>query len=189
MVGTMVVRHVLDEHEARLIRHAQASDPDAVAELYRQYAPVIFRYFYARLGERPVAEDLTGAVFVRVLEGLPHYEDRGRPFPAWLFRIAHDRLVDYYRRQSLRRTEALPEGLFDSGAGPEAAAFEQLEQQRLNRLLRMLTEEQQQVIQLRFIEGFDLAETAAMLGKTVGAIKAMQHRALSTLASQWEKAA
>jgi RNA polymerase sigma-70 factor, ECF subfamily len=173
-------------HDPALIRRAQTGDADAVAELYHRHAPVIFRYLYVRLCERATAEDLTGEVFLKMVEGLPHYSDRGLPFGAWLFRIAHARLVDHYRRNNRRQNTLLSETWADEGDGPEALALDRITYRTLLALLRHLTDEQQLVVQLRFIEGHSLEVTASLMQKNVGAVKALQHRALRELERQLE---
>jgi RNA polymerase sigma-70 factor (ECF subfamily) len=116
------------------------------------------------------------------MEGLPDYRDTGSPFKAWLFRIAHARVVDYYRRQEVRRTVPLHEQLAASGkADPDELAADRDAARRIWAALPHLTGEQRQVISLRFIAGFSTAEVADVLEKTEGAIRAIQHRALASL--------
>ena len=167
-----------------LIQRAQAGDAQAVAKLYEGYAPAIFRYLYGRVSIRAVAEDLTAEVFLKMVEGLPRYVDRGLPIGAWLFRIAHDRLVDYFRRSSQRQHEPLSEMLVDETDGTETAALRQVEVRTLFALFNGLTDEQRLVLQLRFIEGYSLEYTAGLMQKTIGAVKALQFRALRHLAGQ-----
>jgi RNA polymerase sigma-70 factor (ECF subfamily) len=168
--------------ETALVRRAQAGDADAVGEIYQLHSPAIFRYFYFRLSDRESAEDLTGAVFLQMIEALPRYEDRGLPFAAWLFRIAHDRLVDHHRRSAYRQSGPLSDQLVDSAAETENLAMRSHEDQGLRALMSELTGEQRMVVQLRFIEGYNLQETADLMAKSPGAIKALQHRALRQLA-------
>jgi RNA polymerase sigma-70 factor (ECF subfamily) len=168
--------------ETALVRRAQGGDADAVAEIYQLHSPAIFRYFYFRLPDREAAEDLTGAVFLQMIEALPRYEDRGLPFAAWLFRIAHDRLVDHHRRSAYRQSGSLSEQVEDAAADTEGLAMRSHEEQGLRALISELTGEQRMVVQLRFIEGYNLQETAEVMGKSPGAIKALQHRALRQLA-------
>jgi RNA polymerase sigma-70 factor, ECF subfamily len=170
--------------EQVLIQHAKRGDGAAVAELYRRHSPAIFRYFYYRVHDRETAEDLTGDVFVKMVEGLPRFEDRGAPLAAWLFRIAHDRAVDHHRRAAYRQNDELTDGLAAEAPSPETQAQERLELERLFAQVATLTDEQRTVIQLRFIEAYSLEECAAILGKTTGAIKALQHRALHQLAGK-----
>jgi RNA polymerase sigma-70 factor (ECF subfamily) len=166
-----------------LIQRAQAGEADAIAEIYRQHAPQIFRFFYFRLRDQSVAEDLTGEVFLRMVQGLPQYKDYGPPIGAWLFRMARDRLVDYYR-QHQRAGEELPEQMHDPQPGLETQAVDHSEQQHLMRSLETLTDEQQLVVQLRFVDGLSVEETAKVLNKSAGAVRALQHRALRGLAEK-----
>ncbi len=165
-----------------LIRRAQEGDAEAMAEIYQLYAPVIFRYFFFRVNDQATAEDLTGEVFLDLVKALPRYVERGIPFTAWLFRIAHARLVDHHRRAVYRQTEELSEALVDHASDPEAEVVDRAGTRRLEEAIMALTDEQRMVIQLRFTERFSLEETAQAMGKTTGAVKALQHRALRELA-------
>lgn len=176
---TLVVREI---SESLLIERARDYDAQALAELYRRYAGAVFRYVYYRVGVPEVAEDLVADVFVRAIEGLPAYQDTGSPFKAWLYRIAHARLVDYYRREEVRRTMPLDEQIAASAkAGPDELAADRDEARRIWAALPQLTSEQQLVISMRFLAGFSTAEVAEVLEKTEGAIRALQHRALASL--------
>ncbi len=165
-----------------LIRRAQEGDAEAMAEIYQLYAPVIFRYFFFRVNDQATAEDLTGEVFLDLVKALPRYVARGIPFTAWLFRIAHARLVDHHRRAAYRQTEELSEALVDHASDPEGEVVDRAGTRRLEEAITALTDEQRMVIQLRFLDRFSLEETAQAMGKTAGAIKALQHRALRELA-------
>lgn len=173
------MRHV---DEGQLIKRAKSHDARALSDLYRRHADAVFRYVYYRVGDREVAEDLVGEVFVRALEGLPAYQDTGTPFEAWLYRIAHARVVDYYRRQKVRRAAPLDESL-TSSEEPDLSqlAAQRDDVRRVWNAVRHLTDDQQQVISLRFIAGYSTAEVASVMGKTEGAIRALQHRALASL--------
>lgn len=174
--------------EQRLIKLAQKGSSDAFAALYREHVQVVFRYIFHRVTDRQLAEDLTGDVFTRALEGLPKYQDQGRPLLAWLYRIAHARVVDYYRQQGRRPEEhdiedepiaVTPD--MDQGLVRRQAA------KALREAIARLTEEQQQVIILRFIEGYPIEMVAKVMGKNANAIKALQHRALRALAGRLER--
>ena len=168
--------------ELILIKRAQRGDADAVAEIYHRHAPAIFRYFFFRLHDQAIAEDLASEVFLKMAQALPYYVERGAPFAAWLFRIAHDRMVDHHRRAARTPTESLSEQLIDDTADPESQAAHRAETNHLAEAVSALPDEQQTVIQLRFIEGYGLEETAQIMSKSVGAVKALQHRALQSLA-------
>lgn len=175
--------------EQQWVARARDGDREAFAALYRVHVQAIFRYLAHRLNDRALAEDLTGDVFVRAMEGMADYTETGRPFLAWLYRIAHARLVDHYRRMNRRPAEA------DVDALPipvEMAWDERLLRQQAASALReaiaQLTEEQQDVVILRFIEGHKLEAVAQLLGKNANAIKALQHRALKALQTRLTRA-
>jgi RNA polymerase sigma-70 factor (ECF subfamily) len=153
----------------------------AISELYRRYVQAIHRYFYYRVGDEHTAEDLTAEVFVRVIEGLPNYEPRGVPFAAWVYRIAQARMADYFRRRHRTATVGLDES-WPSDEEPPSATLERSSiHEELRVALGQLTTDQQQVIILKFVEGLSNAEVAQIVGKTEGAVKSLQHRALSAL--------
>jgi RNA polymerase sigma-70 factor (ECF subfamily) len=139
------------------------------------------------VGDAELAEDLTADVFLKMIEDLPRYEERGLPFGAWLFRIARARLIDHWRRQGRRPLVALE----DTETGPQLSQDipedEIAVSEMIQRALRVLTEEQREVVVLRFLVGMSLEEVARAMGKSVGAVKALQHRALSALARYLEK--
>jgi len=171
-----------DPSEQGLIERAQGRDPDAVSELYRRYAGQIYRFCLFRVSDEATAQDLTEDVFVNMLESLPRYVNRGKPFVSWLYRIAHDRMVDHYRRRARRPSEALSDSLMDHAPGPEAMAAQNAEIQQMWDAMPHLSEDHRLVLQLRFVEGYDVEQTARLLGKSIGATKVLQHRALKQLA-------
>jgi len=161
---------------------AKRLEPAAVAAIYDAFANAIFRYVSFRVRSPEDAEDLTDQVFLKMIEALPAYDDRGLPFAAWLYRIARNLLVDRYRR-SAREPLALSESLEARGHGsdPVAAAVSTLDREAVHSALGELTDEQRQVVVLRFIEGWDVEEVAEAMGRKPGAIHALQHRALGAL--------
>ncbi len=174
--------------EKRLLQQAQRGDADAFGSLYRANVQTIFRYIYHRVNDTQLAEDLTGDVFTRALRDLPKYRDQGKPFIAWLYRIAHARVVDYYRRMNRRPVESNVEAEqisvtpdMDRGLIRRHAA------RVLRQAITELTDEQQQVIILRFIEGRRIDAVAKIMDKKPNAIKALQHRALRSLGSRLER--
>ena len=175
--------------ERRLLQRAQQGNADAFAQLYRANVQAIYRYIYHRVNDVHLAEDLTGDVFTRALKGIASYRDQGKPFVAWLYRIAHARVVDYYRMSDRRpqesdvEAEPIPVNTnMDEGVLRRQAA------KALQEAIASLTDEQQQVIILRFIEGQRIETVADVMGKNANAIKALQHRALRSLASRLENA-
>lgn len=165
--------------ESNLIVSAQRGDTEAFSELYLRHVDQIYRYMLARMGDPSTAEDLTSEVFMRALESLGSYEDRGVPFVAWLYRIANARAVDFWRRM---KHESLPIDELSSEFAAEMPSGDVFTYNALSSALKHLTTEQQQVIVFRFVEGFSAAEVSQLMGRTEGAIKALQHRALASLA-------
>jgi len=167
---------------AALVSRAQQGDQLAFAAIYEQYSPLVYRFLRRRLdGADEIVEDLTEDVFVKVYEKLNRYVERGLPFTAWLYRIAHNHLVDYLR--SLPRTTA--HSLDDVAEVPEVAATAAytrvLDQESLAPVLARLTPEQRQAIDLRFMQGMSVAETASGMGRSEEAVKKLQARALANL--------
>ena len=169
--------------DSELVAHAQRGEVNAIGALYDQHYQMIFRYLRARVEERQLAEDLTGEVFRRMLTGLPQYRPQGLPFRAWLFRIAHNLTIDYYRREGdykavpLETAENRPEGEAD----PASALEQKLMFENAYRALSELEQSQREVLALRFLGGLSLRETALALNKTEDAVKALQRRGLIAL--------
>ena len=174
--------HTSEESESALIARAKAGDPDAISGLYERYAPQIRRYIASRLGDPSQAEDICGDVFVKVLESLDRYEDRGWPFSAWLYRIAYARTVDVLRQARRRPSLPLDEALLGSLEPPDEAVMARLSYHEIARIMEELTSDQRLVLRLRFGEDRSLAEIAQSLGRSVGSVKALQHRGLTRLA-------
>lgn len=169
--------------EQRLIAQAQHGDADAFAQLYQSHVQVIFRYIMYRVGDTVQAEDLTADVFVKALESLSRYRDQGKPFVAWLYRIAHARVVDHYRRSDRRPIASeIDTVVFDPDW--DADILRRQAARALRQAIANLTDDQQQVIILRFIEGYRIETVAEVMGKQPNAIKALQFRALRALASR-----
>jgi len=159
-----------------LVRRAQAADPHALTTIYEHYAPGIFRYAYYRVGDVEQARDIQSEVFLRMLEGLGRYEDRGWSIGAWLYRIAHARTVDVLRHRDRHPATSLDE--WDATVeGPDERLAGMADQSTLKRALAQLCPAQRRVLLLRHVYGLTLDETARQLGRTVGSIKALQHRA------------
>ena len=169
------------DEETRLVERAKRGDKKAIGELYGSHVDLIYRYVSSRVRDKTVAEDLTAQVFLCMLEGLPHYECRGKPFVSWLYRIACARTVDYWRQQQRFPHEVLDEALPADLSRPDEYMEAEGEWITAIDLLAQLTDDQQEVLILRFIGEMSLSQVAEILGKTVGATKALQHRALSTL--------
>lgn len=165
-----------------LVQRAKCYEPQALAELCQLYFRDIYSYIYYRVSNIQDAEDLTDDVFLKMVEGIRSCRAREeKPFLAWLFRIANNSVTDYYRRQAVRNHLPLDEKHLPPYAGPEVPVETKLTQERLQQALLELTDEQQQVIILKFVEGLSNVEIAHLLGKSEGAIKSLQHRGLASL--------
>lgn len=165
-----------------LIEHAQNGDTDAVAHLYRRYIPTITRYISYRVSDSAAIEDLTAEVFLRMVEGLPKYQVTGAPFEAWLYRIAAARVATYYRKRERHPEEALHEQLKSDFTPPELDMMQAEEFDELRTALQQLSEEQQTILILRFVERKSHEHVAQVLDKSERAVATAQHRALKRLA-------
>jgi RNA polymerase sigma-70 factor, ECF subfamily len=166
---------------------ARRREPAAVSRVYSAYAPALFRFFMAAVGDRHQAEDLTGTTFVSAIEDLPRFYGPVEALGGWLFQIARHDLYDHRRRQARARIEPLEDHLPEAAAAagvddPEELALERLAAGRVVAALRELSDDQREVLLLRMAAGLTAPEVAETLGKTIGAVKALQHRGLASLA-------
>lgn len=169
--------------EEELLARAVDFDESALSELYDRYELKIYSYIYRRTSDQTLAEDLTAQVFLKMLEAIQSDRTWHSSFSGWLYRIAHNLVIDHYRardRQKVVSIDDVPH-MPDLGANPLRAAELALDSEALRGALRRLTDEQAMVISLRFFEGYSFAEIAEMMDKTEGAVKALQHRAVATL--------
>ena len=173
--------------EIRLIQRAKQGDPTAFSEIYDRHRPAIYRYIFYQVGDAAVAEDLTGEVFVRLVEKIDGFKYRGRPLLAWLYTIARNLVTDHYRRAA--RSQAFPPDIqLETGTASLDETVEyRLTQRRLVAAIAGLTGDQRQVILLKFVEGLDNETVAQVLGRSVGAVKTLQHRALAALRRALER--
>jgi len=167
------------DHE--LLERARQYDTRALAEIYDRYAEPIYRYLYRFLGDAAQAEDLTSEVFLKLLQVLGTAKAPREQLPGWLYGVAHNLATDWFRSNSRRPAVSLAEDLVADGSLPSAVLEKQQMQKQLRAALRQLTADQQRVILLRFGEGFQLGKVAQLLGKSEGAVKLLQHRAVQRL--------
>jgi len=167
--------------ESALLERAREYDPAAIAEIYDRYSLRIYNYIYHRLGNAHLAEDLTASVFVRMLEAVRSSKAWRTSFSGWLYRIAHNLVVDHFRTGQQDRNVPLEDWPLASGEHPADVAERSLTQQRLRMAISQLTDAQSLVITLKFIEGMSNAEVAALTGKSQGAVKSLQFRGLAAL--------
>ena len=173
--------HNLPDEEALAL--ASKGDKDAFGMLYDKYAGRIYNYIYYRTGNQFDAEDLTARVFFRAMRHITRYVDRGIPFSAWLYRIAHNLVANWHRDGARRQEVALEDGvLLDKGEEhPESALMRGEEELALMALIRNLPEERQQLLILKFVEHMSNAQIGEIMDRTEGAIKSLYHRTLIAL--------
>ncbi len=167
--------------EQALLARARSLDPDALAELHERYYRMLYFYVLGRIGERAVAEDVTAEVFLRLLEAFHHGRGPERHLAAWLFRTADHLVVDHHRARYRRPEVPLEE---DWAGARESEWGDVVMRERVREALNHLTPDQRAVILMRFWMDLPLAQIARELGKSVGAVKLLQHRALAALAKR-----
>ncbi len=173
------------DHNGRvrlLVERAQRGDRTALEELYLLHFDRIYGYLHMSVGNRHDAEDLTTQTFVKMLEAIRRFQWRSVPFSAWLLRIAHNLAIDHFRaNRRWQPEEHVPESAHGVESSAEEQALASLGQTRMLTLVERLSPEQRQVLTLKFVYRFSNGEAAAILGKTEGAVKSLQHRALASL--------
>ena len=172
------------KRERRLVEAACRGDMSAVESLYRNHYDTIYRYVLLRLGSSSAAEDVTSQVFLGMLRGLGKYSDQGKPFVAWLYGIAQKQIAQFHRGQSRRPTNMDLDVVVELAAeslGPQATAEERELRAGLAKALGKVPEGQREVLLLRYLLSMSVAETAAIVGRTEGAVKQLQLRGLATL--------
>ncbi|MEL6150451.1 MAG: sigma-70 family RNA polymerase sigma factor [Chloroflexota bacterium] len=174
-----------DLSDIELVQMAK-DDKEAFGEIYERYLDKIYRYCYYRVGSAKDAEDLTSRVFYRALAHVDGYEDRGVPFQAWLYRIAHNLVANHHRDRSRRKIIPLDEYIVSNvytgaSTGPETNAQHMEERDRLMSVIRDLPEDRQQLLILKFVDRLSNAEIGEIMGRTEGAVKSLYHRTLLAL--------
>lgn len=171
-----------------LVERAQAGDTEAFGLIYDRYVDTVFRFIYFRVGNRPLAEDLTSDTFLRALKRISSFTWQGRDLGAWLVTIARNLVADHFKsgryRLEVTTGDVLDADREDRGpeGSPETAVVDHITNVALLSAVKQLNPEQQECIVLRFLQGFSVAETAQAMGKNEGAIKALQYRAVRALA-------
>ncbi|MBI4331269.1 MAG: sigma-70 family RNA polymerase sigma factor [Chloroflexi bacterium] len=172
----------MQNEEQGLVERARRKDLEALSRLYEANFVKIYRYIFIRVTDKTEAEDLTQQVFLRVIQSIDSYHWKGLPFSAWLFRIAHNLIIDHVRKR--QRGPQFTEYVSQEDPKdrpPEDQAEEWLMMDTVKVALKQLTQLQQEVISLRFAAGLSIMETAQAMGRNEGAIKALQHSALESL--------
>jgi len=169
------------QDEQSLVHRAQQRDEEAFTQLYEAHFDKIYRYVALRIGDRIEAEDMTQQVFLKALQSISSFKWKGIPFSAWLFRIAHNQVVDYLRKKTKQATASLDQSLVSSDSNPQLMAEHRLDIEQLISATKRLTEAQREVIGLRFAGELSVAQVAKVMGKSQGAVKALQHSAIVAL--------
>ena len=176
-------------NESNAVKLAAAGDAAAFSYLDEQHVKRIYNYIYYRIGSEADAEDLTARVFHRAFGRIDKYVDRGVPFNAWLYRIAHNLTANWYR-DTLRRHEVSLDEHFDlpqQGDSPEKTLELNQEKEMLLRAIRRLPADRQQLLLLKYLEDLSNNQIAQIMGKTEGAIKSLYHRSLISLREEINK--
>jgi len=169
------------QDEESLVRRAKEGDQPAFAQLYEEHFDKIYRYVALRIGDRIEAEDMTQQVFLSALRNISSFKWKGTPFAAWLYRIAHNQVVDHLRKKTKQAAAPLEASLLKSDNDPQLVAEQSLDIEQLSIATRRLTEAQREVVSLRFSGGLSIGEVAKIMGKSQGAVKALQHSAILAL--------
>ncbi len=173
------------EAEQTYIARAKEGDGEAFGVLYGHYAPAIYRFIAVKVSTRQESEDLMHEVFLSAWQKLPGFKEQGFPFGSWLYKIARNRVIDYYRTKKVAASIDDEEGGFDQladlGAPVEEAIDLNFDLEAVRGALAQLTDEQQEIIQLRFVADLSPAEIAGIVGKREGTVRIIQFRALKKL--------
>jgi RNA polymerase sigma-70 factor, ECF subfamily len=177
----------LPENEA--VERAAQGDTEAFTLLYERYVTRIYNYIYYRTGNPHEAEDLTSRVFHRALHHINHYDNRGIPFSAWLYRIAHNLVANWHRDNSRRKEVPLEDYTQQPhrALAPEASVVDNQEMEDLLKAIRRLPPDRQQLLILKFVEGMSNAEVSMIMRRSEGAIKSLYHRTLMSLRDELSK--
>jgi len=170
----------VQQDEESLVRRAQHRDQEAFAQLYEEHFDKIYRYVTLKIGNATEAEDMTQQVFLNALQSISSFKWKGIPFSAWLFRIAHNQVVDYFRSKK-RATVPLDESLASNNNNPQLIVEQKLDIEQLLLATKRLTDAQREVISLRFAGELSIVQVAKAMGKSQGAVKALQHSAIIAL--------
>ena len=173
--------------DEQLLTRAAQGDLEAFGSLYERYVERIYNYIYYRTGSTYDSEDLTERVFMRAMRHIRNYHDRGLPFSAWLYRIAHNLVANWHRDNNRRKEIPLDEGFvsYRHGEHPETELLRLEEREHLLRAIRTLPAERQQLLILKFVEHLSNAEIGQIMGRTEGAVKSLYHRTLLAVRSEF----
>ncbi|MFC1932986.1 sigma-70 family RNA polymerase sigma factor [Chloroflexota bacterium] len=169
------------QDEESLVQRAKQGDQWAFTQLYEAHFDRIYRYVVLKIGDRIEAEDMTQQVFIKALQSISSFNWKGAPFAAWLYRIAHNQIVDYLRKKKRKPETALDESLLSSDSNPQLMTERNLDIEQVLLATKRLTDAQREVISLRFTSELPVAQVAKIMKKSEGAVKALQHSAIVAL--------
>lgn len=169
------------QNEEHIVRRAQDGDEEAFSMLYEEHFDKVFRYMALRVKDRSEAEDMAQQVFVKSFEALPAFKWKGAPFGAWLFSIARNLVVDRGRKAGKQPMTSIDDVVIPSNENLENIVETKMEMEKVVEASKRLTPSQREVVALRFGAEMSIAETAKIMGKNEGAIKALQHSAINAL--------
>jgi RNA polymerase sigma-70 factor (ECF subfamily) len=167
--------------EQALLQRVQQYDLEALAQVYDRYSPGLYRYAMRLMGDEDLAEECVAETFDRFLSALKGGRGPQRYLQAYLYRVAHNWITDFYRRQPPPTLPLEPERMHNPGPDPQQVLAQKMDEERVRNALRLLTPEQRQVVVLKYLENWDNKEIAEAISKQVGAVKALEHRALRSM--------
>ena len=179
------------QDETSLVRRAKQGDKEAFSHLYENHFDRIYRYIVLKTGDRVEAEDMAQQVFLKAYQSMTAFNLKGQPVSSWFFKIAHNLVVDHYRKISKQQENQVmdfDENTASGGDDPQSATEIALDVEKLAAASRLLTAPQQEVISLRFAGDLPIAEVARIMGKSEGAVKALQHSAVAALRKHMQEA-
>jgi len=174
---------VFNKSDENLVRRAQQGSKEAIGKLYDRHQEQIFRFVWSRVGDRQLAEDITGETFTRMVAHLPGYRPMAVPFSAWLYQIARNLIADTFRQQNGRLPQPLEDAHFvaEDQEGPDMMVDQKLTIEKIQAALEEIDPQQREAVTLRFLAGLSLREAAETMDCSVGALKSLQHRGLKAL--------
>ena len=175
-----------EKDEKEILKQASLGSEEAFGLLYETYIDRIFNYIYYRTGNVHDAEDLTARVFQRAMKHIPNYQDRGVPFSAWLYRIAHNLVANWHRDRSRKKEVSITEKMIlrARDESPETTIIRTEKQDALLEIIRTLPPDRQQLLILKFVEGYSNREIGKIMNRSEGAVKSLYHRTLLALRDQ-----
>ncbi len=170
------------DNEEQVLKRAIQGEASAFGLLYDKYQPRLYRFIYLKVSHREEAEDLTHQVFLNAWQNIQHFHDQGLPISSWLYHIARNKVIDYYRtRKYTANIDEVSEELFQDEHDPASQTHKKMLLEQITAVLHELTQDQQDIIIMRFVEELTNKEIARIMDKHIGTVRVLQHRALKHL--------